>query len=33
VEIGAALNEDERESLARELRRVIGWSGSTALAV
>lgn len=33
VEIGAALNEDERESLARELRRVIGWGGNTPFAV
>jgi uncharacterized membrane protein len=33
VEIGADLNEEERESLARELRRVIGWSGAAPLAV
>lgn len=33
VEIGAALNEDEREILARELRRAIGWSSGTPLAV
>jgi uncharacterized membrane protein len=33
VEIGADLNEDERESLATELRRVIRWSGSAPFAV
>lgn len=33
VEIGAELNEDEKESLARELRRVIGWRSATPLAV
>ena len=33
VEIGADLNEDERESLARELRRVISWNGSAPFAV
>lgn len=33
VEIGADLNEDERESLARELRRVISWSGTAPFAV
>lgn len=33
VEIGADLNEDERESLARDLRRVISWSGTLPFAV
>ena len=33
MEIGADLNEDERESLARELRRVISWSGTAPFAV